>query len=93
MRTWGLIYKFISFGMLFSAISVWELNCYKRKGRQVITTLKWKMSGRILFTLSLSLIIIEGFRARRACMGNSTLQTLHSEGKFLELKLFLTYFS
>ena len=51
------------------------------------------MAEYCLLPLSLSLIIIEGIHARRAYMGNSMLQTLHSEGKFLELKLFLTYFS
>ena len=30
-------------------------------------------------SVPLSLIIIEGFRARRENIGNSTLQTLHSE--------------
>ena len=50
------------------------------------------MAEHFLLSLSLSLIIIEGFCARRANIGNSTLQTLlHSEGKFLEIKLFLTY--
>ena len=49
------------------------------------------MAEHFLLSLSLSLIITEGFRARRANIGNSTLQTLHSEGKFLEIKLFLTY--
>ena len=74
---------FLSVGMLFSAISISELNCYKWKGRQVFTALSGKcMAEYCLFTLSLSLIIIEGFRARRAYMGNSMLQTLHSEGKF-----------
>ena len=48
------------------------------------------MAEHFLLSLSLSLIITEGFRARRANMGNSTLQTLHSEGKFLEISLFLT---
>ena len=43
--------------------------------------------------LTLSLTIIEDFHARRGCTGNSTLQTLHSKGRFLELKLFITYFS
>ena len=41
--------------------------------------------------LTLCLTIIEGFRARRANIGNTTLQALHREGKFLEIKLFLTY--
>ena len=50
------------------------------------------MAEQFLLSVSLSLIITEGFRARRANIGNSTLQTLHSEGKFLEIKLFLTYF-
>ena len=50
------------------------------------------MPEHFLLPLSLSLIIAEGFRARRANIGNSTLQTLHSKGKFLEIKLFLTYF-
>ena len=40
--------------MLFSNISMWELNCYKWKGRPVITTLKWKMYGRMLFTYFIS---------------------------------------
>ena len=42
--------------MLFSNIRIWELNCYKCDGRQVITIFKGKMYGRILFTLSSSLI-------------------------------------
>ena len=45
------------------------------------------MAEHFLLSLSLSLIITEGFHARRA---NPTLQTLHSEGKFLEINLFLT---
>ena len=45
---------FLSVGMLFSNISMWELNCYKWKGRPVITTLKWKMYGRMLFTYFIS---------------------------------------
>ena len=49
------------------------------------------MAEHFLLSLSLSLIITEGFRARRANIGNSTLQTLHSKGKVLEIKLFLTY--
>ena len=48
------------------------------------------MAEYCLLTLPLSLITIEGFRARRVNSGKSTLQTLHSEGKFLEIKLFLT---
>ena len=48
------------------------------------------MVEQFLLSLSLSLILTEGFRARRVNIGNSTLQTLHSEGKFLEIKLFLT---
>ena len=39
------------------------------------------MYGRALFTF---FIITEGFRAGRENIGNSTSQTLHSEGKFLE---------
>ena len=50
------------------------------------------MAEHLLLSLSLSLIITEGFRAGRANIGNSTLQTLHSEGKLLEIKLFLTYY-
>ena len=46
--------SFLSVAMLFSNISMWELNCYKWKGRQVITTLKWKMYGRMLFTYFIS---------------------------------------
>ena len=38
------------------------------------------------------MLIIEGFGVRRAYMGNSTYWTLHSEGKCLEIKLFLTCF-
>ena len=48
------------------------------------------MAEHFLLSLSLSLIITEGFRARRANIGNSTLQTLHSEGKYVEIKRFLT---
>ena len=40
------------------------------------------MAEYCLLTLTLSLIIIEGFRADKAYMGNSTLQTLQSESKF-----------
>ena len=40
------------------------------------------MAEYCLLTLTLSLIIIEGFRANNPYMGNSTLQTLHSESKF-----------
>ena len=47
---------FLSVGMLFSNISIWELNCYKCEGSQVITIFEGKMYGRILFTLSSSLI-------------------------------------
>ena len=49
------------------------------------------MAEYCLRTLSLTLIIIEGFRARKANISNSTLQISHSEGKVLEIKLFLTY--
>ena len=42
--------------MLSSNISIWELNCYKCEGRQVITIFEGKIYGRILFTLSSSLI-------------------------------------
>ena len=50
------------------------------------------MAEYCLLTLPLCLIIIiEGFHAKRVNIGNSTLQTLHSEGKILEIKLFLTY--
>ena len=47
---------FLSVGMLYSNISIWELNCYKCEGRQVFTIFEGKMYGRILFTLSSSLI-------------------------------------
>ena len=43
------------------------------------------MAEHFLLSLSLSLIITEGFHAKRANIGNSTLQTLHSKGKFLEI--------
>ena len=84
MRTWVLcLHLFLSDGMLFANISIWELNYYQWKVRQVITTFKWKMSGRILFTYftfisdnNLSLL------CKKAYMGNPTLQILHSEGKF-----------
>ena len=49
------------------------------------------MAEYCLLTLPLCLIIIEGFRARRAKICSSTLQKSHSEGRFLEIKLFLTY--
>ena len=70
---------FLSVGMLFSNISILELNCCKCEGRQVFTIFEGKMYGRVLFTLFR--IIIEGPGARRAYMGNSTYWTLHSEGK------------
>ena len=84
MRTWVLCLNlFLSDGMLFANLSIWELNYYQWKVRQVITTFKWKMSGRILFTYfifisdnNLSLL------CKKAYMGNPTLQILHSEGKF-----------
>ena len=76
-----LINLFLLVGMLFSHISVWKLNCYKRKGRQVITTYKWKMYGSILLTCFIS-NNTEGFRANKAYMGNPKLQTLHSKSKF-----------
>ena len=49
------------------------------------------MAEHFLLSSSLSLIITDGFHARRANIGNSTLETLHSKGTFLEIKLFLTY--
>ena len=51
------------------------------------------MAEHFLLSLSLSLIITEGFRARRAKIGNSTLQTLHSKGKFFGNKTFSYIFS
>ena len=45
--------------MLFSNVSIWELNCYKWDVSQVVTIFKWEMYGRILFTyLDYPLIII-----------------------------------
>ena len=53
---------FLSVGMLFLNISIWEMNCYKWKGRQVITIFKWNMYGKIcLLILSLSLVIMKAF--------------------------------
>ena len=46
---------FLSVGMLFSNISIWEFKCCKCEGRQVITILEGKMNGRILFTSTSSL--------------------------------------
>ena len=40
------------------------------------------MADYCLLTLTLSLIITEGFSANKAYMGSSTLQILHSESKF-----------
>ena len=34
--------SFLSVGMLFSNINIWELNCFKYEGRQVITILREK---------------------------------------------------
>ena len=40
MRTWGLMLYasmllFLSVGILFSNVSIWEFNCCKREGRQI----------------------------------------------------------
>ena len=50
---------FLSVRMLFSIVSIWELNCYKGAVSQVVTIFNWEMYGRILFTyLDYPLIII-----------------------------------
>ena len=41
---------FLLVRMLFSNVSIWELNCHNLEGSQVITIFKWEMYGRILFT-------------------------------------------
>ena len=79
---------FLSVGMMFSNISE-KVNFKVDKSLQFLSGKC--MAEHFLLSLSLSLIITEGFRARRANIGNSTLQTLHSKGKFLEIKRFLTY--
>ena len=56
MRTWLLcLLLFLLVRMLFSNVSIWELNCQNLKGSQVITIFKWEMYGRILFTYLLTL--------------------------------------
>ena len=84
----------LSDGMLFSDISIWELNYCKWTVRQVITTFKWKMYGRILFSYfifisnnNLSLLCKKGVH------GQSHVTDITFRGQILELKLFLTYFS
>ena len=51
---------FLSVGMLFVNVSIWEWdwNCYKCKGKQVVTVFKCEMYGKILVNLLYPLIII-----------------------------------
>ena len=76
--------------MLFSPISIWELNCYKWKDRQVITTFKWKMYGKILFTYFI--FISNNNSCKKGVHGQFHVTDITFRGQILELKLFLTYF-
>ena len=78
-------------GMLSSNISIWELNYYKWKGRQVITTFKWKMYGRILFTYFTFISNNNWSLLYKKCIHGQSHVTFRCQ--ILELKLFLTYFS
>ena len=81
---------FLLVGMLFSPISIWELNCYKWKDRQVITTFKWKMYGRILFTYFI--FISNNNSCKKGVHRQFHVTDITFRGQILELKLFLTYF-
>ena len=87
---------FLSVGMLFSNISIWEFNWYKWKGRQVITTFKWKMYGRILFTYRYVIFISNNnwrFLCKKGIHGQFHITDNTFRGQILKLKLFLTYLS
>ena len=72
MRTWGLMLKFnISFGWN----AVLKYQCLGAELLQVKIQLISGKSMAEYCLLALSLIIIEGFRANKAYMGNSTVQT------------------
>ena len=85
---------FLSVGMLFSNIRIWELNCYKCEHRQVITIFEGKLYGRILFTLSSSLIKACYWRlwCKKGIYGQFHKMDITFRGQFLEIKLFLTHF-
>ena len=70
---------FLSDGMLFSNIRIWELNYYKWKVRQVITTYKWKMHGIVLFTY---FIFISNNSLSLLCKKGVHGQSHVTEGKF-----------
>ena len=60
---------FLSVGMLFSNISIWELTRYKWKGRKVITTFKdrteniWQNLGKALLYLNVYVAVCaQGYR-------------------------------
>ena len=75
--------------MLFSNISIWELNCYKWEGRQGENV--WQNTVYFIF-ISNKGLLLKAFMQEGHIMGNFTLWALHSEGNFLEIKLFLTCF-
>ena len=85
---------FLSVGMLFSNISIWELNCYKCKGRQVITIFKGKMYGRILFTLSSFLTKAHYWRLwlQKGRYEQFHIMDITFRGQIFGSKTFLTYF-
>ena len=80
--------------MLLSNISIWDLNCYKCEGRQVITIFEGKMYGRILFTLSSSLIKAYYWRlwCKKGIYGQFHILDITFRGQMFGNKLFLTYF-
>ena len=83
MRTWGLMLKFIPFG--WNAVLTYQYLGVELLPSEKIDKSLQLLSGKYMAEyclLALSLIIIEGFCARRAYMGNSMLQALHTEGKF-----------
>ena len=98
MRTWVLCLKlFLSDGMLFSNISIWELNYYKRKVRQVIRTFMWKMYGRILLTYFIFLSFVQKgctwaipcyrYHIQRANFGTKTLSYILLLSNFFLFKI------
>ena len=75
----------LSVGMLFSNISIWELNCYKWEGRQ------GEMYGRIQLTLSSSLIKAYNWRlsSKNDVYGQFRIMDITFSGQyFLEKKIF-----
>ena len=86
MRTWGLMLKFIPFG--WNAVLKISVSGSWNATSEMVDKSLQLISGKCMaeycsLTLTLLLIILEGFHANiKPYMGNSTLQTFHSESKF-----------